>query len=139
MSYQDIKEHWTEIQIEGETYKICYDFASIGALMERFNKPFHEAIALGDVLSMGSIDDYIDFCYIGFKKYQPDMDRDLIANYPFVSSLIVKCSTTYSKVNQEPEQWREIVYIDTPKGEQPKKKGLISRLTGFITKLFNLG
>lgn len=138
MSYQDIKEHWTEIQIDGETYKICYDFASIGALMERFNKPFHEAIALGDVLSMGGIDDYIDFCYIGFKKYQPDMDRELIANYPFITSLLVKCTTTYSKVNQEPEQWREIVYIDTPKGEEPKKKGLISRLIGFITKLFNL-
>ena len=138
MSYQDIKEHYTEIQINGDVYKICYDFSSIGALMERFNKPFHEAIALGDMLTDGSIDDYIDFCHIGFKKYQPEMPRDLIADYPFVSSLIVKCSTTYSKMNQEPEQWAKIVYIDESKGEgEPKKKGLISRLIGFISRLFN--
>ena len=134
MSFQDIKEHYTEIQINGDIYKICYDFSSIGSLMERFNKPFHEAIALGDVLSNGTIDDYIDFCYIGFKKYQPDMSRELICDYPFISSLIVKCSTTYSKVNQEPEQWAKIVYNDKPKGDEPKKKGLISRLIGFITR-----
>ena len=137
MSFQDIKEHWTEIQINGDIYKICYDFSSIGALMERFNKPFHEAIALGDMLTAGSIDDYIDFCYIGFKKYQPDMPRELVADYPFVSSLIVKCSTTYSKINQEPDEWAKLVYMDEPKEGEPKKKGLISRLTGFITRLFS--
>lgn len=138
MSFQDIKEHYTEIQINGEIYKISYDFNALMRLEELFKSNFSNLPTCVIDLDNKSLSDLIEFCFVGFLKYQPSLEINTVKDYPFIKALGLKCVNEFSKAFQEPDEWAKTICLDGDSSDGKKKdKNLAGR--GFISKLLRLG
>ena len=137
MSLEDIRENYTTVLINGQEYKIAYDFNSIGKLLELHGCSFSNLYsAIVEKGQFGSLNELIDIMHIGFLKYQPSMEREVIEQYPYYLSLYTKCHLEFMRCVQEPDEWEQTVYANTKSGQaQPqasakKKVGWISRIFG---------
>ena len=137
MSLNDIKEKYTVIKIEGDDYKIAFDNRSIAKLIELYDCSYSTLFQIvKDINEVGTLEKMLEFDYIGFLKYQPDFDKELLNDYRFYSSLHQKCWVELSKAIQEPDEWEKLIASTRAEiqGEQVKKKTLWTSLISIIKR-----
>lgn len=132
MSFNDIKDGYTEIVIEGKTYKVAYDFYAIQRLEELYETScFNLGVVIEEIRNK-PVEDIINYCFVGFLRHQPDFDIEILRNYPSVIHLFDICTTEYMRTIQMPDAFNELVH-QGQKAEVKKKKSL-SKLIGTTIK-----
>lgn len=124
MSLEDIKPTDTIIHIEGQPYKIAYDFNSIAKLLELFDCSFsnlHNIVL--DIEAVGDLPKMLQFCYVGFLKYHPEVTLEFVQQYGHYWYLFQRCGAQFMKVVVNPDEWEKIIYEDKRRhGDELVKK-----------------
>ena len=133
MSFEDIREDFTEIKIQGKNYKITYDFDAIQKLEQLYETNCFNIGLIIDGVRNKSIKDIVEFCHIGFLRYQPYIDIETLKDHRSILELFDKCIIEYMRTIQMPDAFEQLVY--QPKnGEKKKIKSKLSTLLGIIFK-----
>ena len=132
MSFEDIRTDFSEINMCGETYKITYDFNAIEMLQRRHASKCFALGAFIDKVRAGYIEEIIDFCHVGFLRYHPDMDIEILKDHRSIIELLEKCTDEYRRTILMPDVFNELVYQN--ENEKKKKKKSIFALIGTIFK-----
>lgn len=120
MSFHDIKNGHTEITISDKVYKIAYDFNAIAKLEEAHESAFFSLINVVDDLKIKPLKDIINFCFIGFQRYQPEMSIDILKDYPYYANLYTACMAEFVRCVKMPDEYEQMV--SEGKGNEKKKK-----------------
>jgi len=109
MSFHDIKDGYTEITINGNVYKIVYEFNAIAKLEEAHENVFFSLVNVVDDLRAKPLADIINFCHIGFLRYQPDFSIDILKDYPYFASLFATCMAEFIRCAKLPDEYEQMV------------------------------
>ena len=132
MSLEDIKPTDTLIYIDDKPYKVAYDFNAIAKLLELYNCSFSNlANIVQDIEAVGNLEKMIEFCQIGFNKYNPEITIDTIKDYGFYRYLFERCVMQFVKCMAQPDEWEKTIIADNKKNEVKKKK--ISKVWTYLT------
>ncbi len=123
MSFNDIKDGYTNCVISGISYKITYDFNAIAKLEELYSDSFFNLGVIIDNLRNKPLKEILDFCYIGFLRYQPDFKIEQLYDYGSFVELYDKCTTEFLRCVSMPDAYNELIE-QGKKTEIKKKKGL---------------
>lgn len=138
MSFDDIKDGYTQCKIKGNLYKIAYDFHAIGKLQETYNSGFFNLVSVLDDLKVKKLEDILTFCYIGFLKYQPDFKIEELYDYGFFGALYTMCGAEFVRAVKLPDEYEKMVYEGKEaEGKNKvaiKKKSVLSRLLTIFIK-----
>lgn len=138
MSIQDIKDSYSIIKIKDTEYKVAYDMQAIIDLEEVYETPFMELGTILDNFNKKSIKDLVDFCFIGFKKYQPDVNKEIIDDIESYTQLIDICYNEFLRKIVAPDVFKDLVHVAQEQEECKKKQTPLQRLTYFFLQKLNL-
>lgn len=118
MSFHDIKNGYTEIKMGDKVYKIAYDFNAIAKLEETYENTFFSLVNVVDDLRVKPLKDIINFCFIGFQRYQPEMSIDILNDYQYYANLYTACMAEFVRCVKMPDEYEQMV----AEGKQTEKK-----------------
>ena len=122
MSFDDIKDSWTDIKINGQVYKLAYDFNSIIKLEELLGKKHFEIKEVVAYIETQPAQVIWDFCYTAFLKYQPDFDKNELLNIDYIELVLIKCIGQYLRSVSTPDVYEQFVFSNKTADEASEKK-----------------
>lgn len=109
MSFNDIKDGYSDCIIAGKKFKIAYDNAAIAQLEDLYDSSFFYLNDFIEDLKTKKLAEILKFCYIGFLKYQPDFDKSILDNYSHYGELYIKCVLEFTRSIKLPDEYERMV------------------------------